>query len=86
MTGNRKTFGVTVGTYLVVQEICPHGDSPQHIEELLPRPAHAIAHDLAAPHLQQAVVVRTCPKHLNLKAEDYVCTKVDVIGVDNEKL
>ena len=28
----------------------------------------------------------TCPKHLNLKAEDYVCTKEDVIGVDNEKL
>ena len=26
-----------------------------------------------------------CPKHLNLKAEDYVCRKVDVIGVDNEK-
>jgi len=27
-----------------------------------------------------------CPKHLNLKAEDYVCTKVDVKCVDNWKL
>ena len=32
------------------------------------------------------VLYTKCPKHLNLKAEDYVCTKVDVIGVDNEKL
>ena len=27
-----------------------------------------------------------CPKHLNLKAEDYVCSKVDVECVDNGKL
>ena len=27
-----------------------------------------------------------CPKHLNLKAEDYVCTKVDMKCVDNGKL
>ena len=27
-----------------------------------------------------------CPKHLNLKAEDCVCTKVDMKCVDNGKL
>ena len=32
------------------------------------------------------VLYTKCPKHLNLKAEDYVCTKVDVCGVNNEKL
>ena len=44
----------------------------------------------AAPNVPVAPaympVAPACPKHLNLKAEDYVCTKVDVCGVDNEKL
>ena len=32
------------------------------------------------------VLYTKCPKHLNLKAEDYVCTKVDVECVNNGKL
>ena len=32
------------------------------------------------------VLYTKCPKHLNLKAEDYGCTEVDVMCVNNRKL